>query len=300
MKRKKNSSLNGIIPMIYSYFNKNGSIDKILMKEQIKIISKLKVSGIAALGLGTEVNKLTYAEKKLILEIILKEKKKLPLAITIQGKNKKEYLKLIDLAKNCNVDWIILQPLIKKSSSDISCYNFFKSVIPYCDNTLVGIQNAKEYLGIGLNNLQIRRLYKMFSNFRAIKAESPAILLKEEIKQYPNDLLIFNGRGGQEIIENLMIGCSGIVPTPECSPSLIKIYNYIMNNQYTLAENEYKKILPTIVFIMQSIDTLTFYGKRIFAKKLGVNNVYDRKTNLKYDYFSKQIVKKFSDRIDIN
>ena len=51
---------------------------------------------------------------------------------------------------------------------------------------------------------------------------------------------------------------------------------------------------------MQSIDTLTFYGKRIFAKKLGVNNVYDRKTNLKYDYFSKQIVKKFSDRIDIN
>ena len=69
MKRKKNSSLNGIIPMIYSYFNKNGSIDKILMKEQIKIISKLKVSGIAALGLGTEVNKLTYAEKKLIIEI---------------------------------------------------------------------------------------------------------------------------------------------------------------------------------------------------------------------------------------
>ena len=67
-------NLNGIIPMIYCFFNKNGSIDKTLMKEQIKTISKMKVNGIAALGLGTEVNKLSFIEKKLIIEIILKEK----------------------------------------------------------------------------------------------------------------------------------------------------------------------------------------------------------------------------------
>ena len=292
-------NLNGIIPMIYCFFNKNGSIDKTLMKEQIKTISKMKVNGIAALGLGTEVNKLSFIEKKLIIEIILKEKIKLPFALTIQGKSELEYLKLIDIAKNNKVDWIILQPLITKKSTNIGCFNFFKKIIPFCDDKLVGIQNAKEYLGIGLNYNQIINLYNNFINFRAIKAESSAILVSEEIKNYPKDLLVFNGRGGLEIIENLIAGCSGIVPTPECSPSLSKIYKYTKDKKYILAKKEYKKILPTIVFIMQSIDTLTFYGKRIFAMKLGINNVYDRNSSLNYDDFGKKLVKKFASQLNI-
>jgi len=44
---------------------------------------------------------------------------------------------------------------------------------------------------------------------------------------------------------------------------------------------------------------LTFYGKRIFAKKMGINIVYDRNTNLEYSSFEKNIVKKIASRINI-
>jgi len=36
------------------------------------------------------------------------------------------------------------------------------------------------------------------------------------------------------------------------------------------------KILPFIVFIMQSINSLVCYGKRICAYRMGVKNIYDR------------------------
>ena len=293
------SKFNGIVPMIYCFFNKNGSIDKVLMQEQIQTIRQMKVRAIAALGLGTEVNKLSFNEKKLIIDLVTKEKKDLSFAVTIQGKTVEEYKKLIEISKINDVNWIILQPLINKKTTDFKCFNFFKKILPFCDGTLVGIQNAKEYLGVGVDRKQIKKLYKDFDNFRAIKAEAPAIDMKKEINSYPKDLHIFNGRGGQEIIENLFAGCSGIVPTPECTIALKKIYKHVRNKKISLALKEYQKILPTIIFIMQSIETLTFYGKRIFAKKIGINNLYDRKTNLELDYFGKQLVKRFADQIDI-
>jgi len=43
-----------------------------------------------------------------------------------------------------------------------------------------------------------------------------------------------------------------------------------------LAYTLYAQALPTIVFVMQSIDHLVCYGKRIAAQRLGIEEVYDR------------------------
>ena len=44
------------------------------------------------------------------------------------------------------------------------------------------------------------------------------------------------------------------------------------------AEQHYREILPAIVFIMQGIDTLLCYGKRVLAHRLGYDTVHDRAT----------------------
>ena len=54
---------------------------------------------------------------------------KKPKAITIQSKNYNEYIKLIEISKSNNIDWLILQPMIKKNTTDKDCYNFFKKII---------------------------------------------------------------------------------------------------------------------------------------------------------------------------
>ena len=276
------NKIKGIFPILYTFFNKNNSIDFKLMEEQISLIFEKKSNGIAALGLATEVNKLTLEEKTKIIEIITKNiPNSLPKAITIQAQKYEDYCKLIDVSKSNNVDWLILQPMINKNTTDQDCYNFFKNVMPLTKGTLTGIQNAKEYIGVGLSSNHILNLYKKFNNFRAIKGEASSVHMQQEIINYPKDLIVFNGRGGQEIVDNFKIGCKGIVPCLDGADKFSKIYNYFKQNKLEQAEREYKNILPNIVFIMQSIDSLVCYGKRVCAFRMGVKNVYDRKPFLK-------------------
>lgn len=283
MKTKSNISniklnkFKGIFPMIYCFFNKNNSIDIKAINDQIQLIKNIGSQGIATLGLATEVNKLSFQEKKTIIELMAENcHNYISTAVTIHGNSLREFIKLIDVAKKNQADWIILQPLIKKNTTDKNCYNFYKKLIPFVGDTIVGIQNAKEYLGVGLSIEDVVKLYKAFPNFRVIKSEASSISIQREIEQYPKDLRVFNGRGGQEIVDNLIVGCKGIVPSLDSADKFLKIYKHFNNKDINKAKREYMKILPSIVFVMQSVKTLVCYGKRICAYRMGMKKVYDR------------------------
>jgi len=273
----KLNKFKGIFPMIYCFFNKNNSIDIKAINDQMQLIKNIGSQGIATLGLATEVNKLSFKEKKTIIELMADNcHNNISTAVTIQGNSLREFIKLIDVAKKNQADWIILQPLIKKNTTDKNCYNFYKKLIPFVGDTIVGIQNAKEYLGVGLSVEDVVKLYKAFPNFRVIKGEASSISIQKEIEQYPKDLRVFNGRGGQEIVDNLIVGCKGIVPSLDSADKLLKIYKHFNNKDINKAKREYMKILPSIVFVMQSVKTLVCYGKRICAYRMGIKKVYDR------------------------
>ena len=282
--------------MTYCFYNKNNMIDEYAMRDQIQLIKKIGSHGIACLGLATEVNKLSFKEKQKLIEIVADNSgDRLPIVITISGKNINEYKKLIEVAEYYEPKWIVFQPLLKKNTTDEDCYYFFDEIIKKVNKkTLVGIQNAKEYIGVGLNANHILKLYKKYKNFRAIKGEASAILIQEEIKKYPNNLQVFNGRGGQEIIDNFLAGCSGIIPSLEGTDTFLKIYKLIQQKKILEAKKLYKKILPSIVFSMQSIDTLVCYGKRICAYRMGIKKIYDRSPGLKPTNFGIKLSKQFA------
>ena len=52
---------------------------------------------------------------------------------------------------------------------------------------------------------------------------------------------VFNGRGGQEIVDNFIIGCKGIVPCLDGADRFIKIYKLIQKNNIVSANKEYEK-----------------------------------------------------------
>ena len=282
--------------MTYCFFNKNNSIDIHAMRDQISLIKQLGSNGIACLGLATEVNKLDFIEKKKIIELVAEfSNDNLPIVITISGKNIKEYKKLIELAQFYDASWIVFQPMLKKNSTDKDCFNFFNKILGLVETkTLVGIQNAKEYIGVGLDSPEILKLYYKFNNFRAIKGETSAILIQKEIVKYPKNLKVFNGRGGLEIIDNFLAGCSGIIPSLEGTDVFLKIYQLIQQKRIIEARKIYKKILPSIVFSMQSIDSLVCYGKRICAYRMGMKKIYDRKPGLIPTKFGIKLAKEFA------
>ena len=265
--------------MIYCFFNKKNQIDTKFIEDEIKLINSLNVKGIACLGLGTEVNKLSFKEKVQIIELISKYKSKNTyLTITISGEKYTDQLKLIKVANANRADWLVLQPPAKKKLNDSECLDFFSNIIKnVSNNTFVGVQNAPEYLKSSLSPNSILKLYKNYKTFRYIKGEGTAKILAPIIKSYPKDLKVFNGRAGLEIIESLKIGCEGIMPSVEFSDKLNEIYLLVKKKKYVSAQKKYSFINPYIKFVMKDIPTFICYGKKIFAYRMGVNKIYDRK-----------------------
>ena len=88
-----------------------------------------------------------------------------------------------------------------------------------------------------------------------------------------------NGRGGLELTDNLRAGCAGMIPGAESADVQARIFDLMRGGRREdeeRAEESYRELLPLLVFLMQSLDTLLCYGKRLAARRLGLATVHDR------------------------
>jgi 4-hydroxy-tetrahydrodipicolinate synthase len=157
-------------------------------------------------------------------------------------------------------------------------FDFFSAVIERT-RVPVGIQNAPEYLGVGLSAESIVALASRCPNFRLLKGEGPATTIHytvERLRALGHTLPVFNGRGGQELIDNLRAGCAGLIVAPDTFDWQVAVQQAFASGRDQEAELLYAKTLPAIVFVMQSLDALTCYGKRIAAWRMGFDVQHDR------------------------
>ena len=230
------------------------------------------------LGLATEVAKLEESERLQIVELATEEVSgKVPLAVTVYGYTVEQQIRFAGLAQSRGTDWLILQPPLVKGLSEADCLDFFGKVIDSA-SLPVAIQNAPEYLGVGLSVKGLMTLLERHPNFILLKGEGPAVTMAGVVQATEGKLSVFNGRGGLELTDCLRAGCIGMVPAPECVDWQIRIYELMKDGgpkAEAEAERLYREILPVIVFVMQSIEHFLCYGKRILANRLELE-VHDR------------------------
>ena len=268
----------GIYPILYAFFDRQGKLDREAMGLQIRACLDAGAHGLAMLGLATEVAKLEESERLQIVEWAAEEVSgRVPMAVTVFGHSVDQQIRFAKMAQSSGADWLILQPPPVKGLSEADWLDFFGRVM---DSTSlpVAIQNAPEYLGVGLSVKGLMDLQQRHPNFTLLKGEGPAGTMAEVIRAMQGKLSVFNGRGGLELNDNLRAGCVGMGPAPECVDRQIRIFE-LMAEGGTEAESEaeriYQEILPVIVFVMQSIEHFLCYGKRILAARLGLD-VHDR------------------------
>lgn len=266
----------GIYPMLYAYFGADGRLERAAMRRQVEACVSNRVHGVAVLGLATEVAKLSAAERRRLVEWVAEDLGgRLPLAVTVLGAGVEEQVAFARHARACGASWIILQPPRMPGAGDAQLIPFFGAVMERLDMT-VAVQNAPEYLGIGLSPEGIGQLARAHGNFTVLKGEGPVLLIRRVIEQTEGRLAIFNGRAGLELTDNLRAGCAGVVPGVDFMDRQAQIFELMRAGREAEAEAAYREILPGIVFVMQSIEHLVCYGKRIAALRLGLGPVCDR------------------------
>ena len=288
----------GIYPILYAYFDRHNQLDREAMRRQMRAVVGARAPGVAVLGLATEVNKLSRVEREQVIQWAIEDSGgALPLAVTVSGTSVEAQRELARFALAQGASWLILQPPSLPPGTapqpETFYFDFFAAVMDGFDVPM-GIQNAPEYLGVGLSPDSLERLAVRCPNFRLLKGEGPSIVLAETIARVGHLMPVLNGRGGLELLDNLRAGCAGMIVAPDCFDWQQRVYEAFANGDVARAETLYREVLPGIVFVMQSLDTLICYGKRIAAWRMGFEVQHDRDTKLLPSRFGLETARRFA------
>jgi 2-keto-3-deoxy-L-arabinonate dehydratase len=290
----QNDIPHGIYPMLYAFFNRQGDLDRQATRRQVRAFIDNGAHGMAVLGLGTEVNKLSDGERRQLVDWVAEELAgRLPLAITVNAPTVDAQVEFAKFAQSRGASWVILQPPPDRGVPEDFFIRFFGAVADRVELP-VAIQNAPEYLGVGLTPAGVKALARNHPNFRILKGEGPALTIRLVIEEAGDSVSVFNGRGGLELIDNLRAGCAGMIPASDTFDRQARIFDLLREGAEAEAELLYCEVLPAIVFIMQSLDTLHTYGKRIAAMRLGLGEVYDRAPALRPDAFGLRCAQRYA------
>lgn len=288
--------LHGIHAILYALFDREEKLDRSGMKRQVEICMAAGVHGLAALGLATEVSKLTAAERRTVMDWLAEDNAgRLPLAFTVFGTSVAEQVEQVRHAEAVGADWVILQPPAVGSFGAREYIDFFGRVAD-ATNLPVAIQNAPAFLGRGLTGPDLAALRAAHPNVKVLKAEGSAVEVKALMQAIGDGVPVFNGRGGLELLDGLRAGCAGYVLAPDLIDYAVKAYNAFRAGNEVRAEEIYRAMLPSAVAVMQGIEHLMCYGKRLFAARAKLT-IQDRAPAMRPTPFGEELVASHAKRL---
>jgi 4-hydroxy-tetrahydrodipicolinate synthase len=263
----------GIFPILYAFFDdETGGLDRQAFERQVETCLSAGAHGIAVLGLITEVKALTPDERQTLVRWTVEMVQgRVPVMATIAGRTLREVRSLATAAEGDGTDYLILQPPLGRRRSSATLLEFYSRAMEGI-RCHVGIQNAAEFLGIGLSPSEVLTLRGRHSNFTLMKGEGPVVQVKPFIDLLGPSMSVFNGRGGLELPDNILAGCAGMIPAPDCADLQIRVFDALSQGNIDTATELYSRFLPYVVFSMQSLDVAILYGKRMFARRAGIEN----------------------------
>ena len=270
------SGFSGVYPMVFALFDAQGRLAREPMRRQVEAIIQHKAHGVAILGMATEVNKLSTAERRTLLDWVAEDvADAVPLAVTVAETSIPGQIEFVKAAAAAGAKWAILQPPPVKNVPEAELIRFFGTVADASPNS-VGIQNAPEYLGIGLSHGGILELHRAHPNVAIVKLEATALSIARLIERVEGTLDVFNGRDGIEMINSIRAGAVGIIPGAEVFDVIVRIFDLMAENttkSLVAADQLYQSILPLLVVLMDSMDTFLVYGKQIIGRRLGIDAI---------------------------
>jgi 2-keto-3-deoxy-L-arabinonate dehydratase len=258
------------------------------------------VHGIAVLGLATEVNKLSMVERRTLMEWVAEDVGgRVPLSVTVSEPSVNSQADFLKAAADAGANWGILQPPAVKGVPESELIRFFGSVADK-SSIPIAIQNAPQYLGVGLSNSSLKLLHEAHPQVRIVKLEATAIAIDSLMNDVHGELDIFNGRGGIEITDCLRAGAVGIIPGGESFDLLTDIYNCMSKGateDIEKAEALYSKVLPLLEFLMQSMDTFLVYGKAVLGHRLRIDEVKPRIPHTPATIFGLKLAQRYAEQL---
>lgn len=273
----------GVYPILYAFFTPDGRIDHAAMRTQVEHCIAQGAHGIAVLGLVTEVNHLTTAERQEIVELVgAAIGGRVPYAVTIAEQDPAGQIAFAKMAAQNGADWVILQPPPGKGHSEADLHRHFGAIADGLAMP-VAIQNNPVNLDSSLSPDGLAALVRRHANITLLKAEGWSVDIAKVLASLDGAVDAFGGHGGLEFLSLISSGGAGLIPAPDCLAIQVALYEGLVSGEaiaVALAGQLHREILPLVVFMTRGIPGILCYGKRLMAKRLDLGPVVDRAPGL--------------------
>lgn len=292
------AAIGGIYPMLYAFFGADGELDRGAVEAQLEAALAQGVHGLAVGGLASECNKLATAERRQLMAwVCTAVGERRPVSVTLAENSLAGQIEMARAAQDAGASWVVLQPPPVASASEADLIAFFAEVAERT-SLPVGIQNAPQFLGIGLSDAGLLELNRRQPNVVVVKAEGPAVSTIAPLAAAAGDRLrLFNGRNGIDLTDSLRAGCHGIIPSVETCDIQVRIFELMAAGEEDAADALFREILPLLDFLMLSVPQLLCYGKRLAARRIGLGAVQDRGPALATTPFGLKLLDRWSRRL---
>jgi len=266
----------GVYPMLYALFGADGRLDEGAFAAQVKASIAAGSHGLAVGGLATECNKLSVDERRELAAWTCRiAAGRVPVSVTVSDNTVAGQIEAVQHAADQGADWVVLQPPPVKTASEAALIQFF-GVVADASPIPVGIQNAPTLIGIGLSVPGLIELQRRHPTVTIVKDEGTLLDLARLAEQSAGAFTLLGGRNGVEMPDQILAGCTGMIPGVETCDIQSRVFDQLMAGDEEAALPAFREILPLLQFLMTSVDHLMCYGKRLAARRIGLDEVHDR------------------------
>jgi len=261
----------GVCPVVNVPFHEDESIDYKGLKNIIDFIVNRKCKSICLFAFNSEPYKLSFSEKKEVIEEFLRiVDRRVETLIGIVENSLQDCIDLGLTAKAFGADGVILYPPALSTPSGTALVEYFRMITEKVDLPVM-IQDNPRSTGVTMNEDMLIDAYHDIEQFQYIKVECPIPMRKMRslIRKTGGEIKCYSGNGGIFAIDAFLSGASGIMPGVVMSGAFQKMTDYFEHQELAKARDMFEKILPMTWYEDQSLE---FYiaCEKFLLKHMGI------------------------------
>ena len=245
--------LEGIHFMMPTPFDEKGKIDEESISPLVDLAIKAGCQGVVCLGVTGEANRLSDNERRLVLELVIREAKdRLPVTVGTSATGTDVTVQRSIEATTLGASAVMISPvLIAKQNLD-AIFSFYKSVA-IAINVPIVAQDYPRESNVFMSAPFIARMYQEIDKVKYLRLEDPPTPPKVTAinNLTGGGMGIFGGLGGTFLYEELKRGACGTMTGFAYPEILVKIYNYMIKAEFKKAAEIFYRYLPIIRYEFQ-------------------------------------------------
>jgi dihydrodipicolinate synthase/N-acetylneuraminate lyase len=262
--------IRGVIPVLYSYFGGSGTLDHDANARQIDWVMSRGAAGVTLLGLASEGASLTQEERKSVIARTAQHlSANATLLITTRADDDLHDIARIALEVRGDVGLIV--QIGADPAPSIAQIRSIAADASLASSVQIGLQLAPGLIDTAFSAASLQALPDVVQRVSFLKAEYNSIELDQHLKVLGKTFDLLVGRNGQNFIDYLRIGATGVIPGPEMTAPLASIVSDWMAGRHDDAIARYGAVAAYIDFAMQDLNTVIDVGRAVTALALGLN-----------------------------